>query len=119
MKCVRALKNIRSSHRRRSIEKGVLKNFAKFTGKRLCQSLFLIKLQASVYNFFKKETLAQIFSCEFCETFKSIIFTEHLRATASETSIMKFFVKIFNDYQLIYCKSTHYLLTRIPSRMFS
>ena len=26
-------------------EKGVLRNFAKFTGKHLCQSLFLIKLQ--------------------------------------------------------------------------
>ena len=31
---------------------------------------FLIKLQASVCNFIKKETLAQVFSCEFCEVFK-------------------------------------------------
>ena len=30
----------RSSHRRRSIKKGVLINFIKFTGKHLCQSLF-------------------------------------------------------------------------------
>ena len=30
----------RSSHRRCSINKGVLRNFAKFTGKHLCQSLF-------------------------------------------------------------------------------
>ena len=30
----------RRSHRRRSVRKGVLRNFAKFTGKRLCQSLF-------------------------------------------------------------------------------
>ena len=29
-----------------SVTKGVLRNFAKFTGKYLCQSLFLIKLQA-------------------------------------------------------------------------
>ena len=35
----------RSSHRRFSIKEGVLKNFAKLTGKHLCQSLFLIKLQ--------------------------------------------------------------------------
>ena len=27
-------------------EKGVLKNFVKFSGKRLCRSLFLIKLQS-------------------------------------------------------------------------
>ena len=30
---------------------------------------FLIKLQAC--NFIKKETLAQVFSCEFCEIFKN------------------------------------------------
>ena len=43
----------RSSHRRCSIKKGVLKNFANFTGKHLCWSLFLITdLQAR--NFIKK-----------------------------------------------------------------
>ena len=36
----------RSSHRRCSVKKGVLKKFANFTGKHLCWSLFLIKLQA-------------------------------------------------------------------------
>ena len=30
---------IRSSHQRCSMKKGVLRNFAKFTGKHLCQSL--------------------------------------------------------------------------------
>ena len=30
-------------------------------------------------NFIKKETLVQLFSCEFCEVFKNIFFTEHLR----------------------------------------
>ena len=29
--------------------------------------------------FFKKETLAQVFSCEFCEISKNTFFTEHLR----------------------------------------
>ena len=38
----------------------------------------LIKLQAST-----GETLAQIFSYEFCKDFKDINFTEQLRATAS------------------------------------
>ena len=33
----------RSSHWRCSIERGVLENFAKFTGKHLCQSLFIKK----------------------------------------------------------------------------
>ena len=34
-------------------------------------------------NIIKKETLAQVFSCEFCEISKNIFFTEHLWATAS------------------------------------
>ena len=39
----------------------------------------LIKLQAWVCNLFKKETLALVFSCEFCEISKNNFFTEHLR----------------------------------------
>ena len=35
---------VRSSHQRCSIKKGVLKNFAKFTGKCLCQGLFFNKV---------------------------------------------------------------------------
>ena len=35
-------------------------------------------------NFIKKETLAQVFSCEFWEIFKNIFFIEHLRETTSE-----------------------------------
>ena len=35
-------------------------------------------------NFTKKETLAQAFSCEFCEIFMSAFYTQHLWATASE-----------------------------------
>ena len=44
----------RSSHRRCSVKKDVLRNFTKFTRKCLCQSLC---------NFIKKETLEQVFSC--------------------------------------------------------
>ena len=63
--------NIRSSRLEVLCRKGVLRNFEKFTGKLLCQSLFLIKLHAEVCNYFKKETLAQVFSCEFCEISKN------------------------------------------------
>ena len=34
-------------------------------------------------NFIKKETLAQVFSCEYCEVSKNTFFTEHLWTTAS------------------------------------
>ena len=63
---------VRSSHRRSSVRKGVPRNFAKLTGKHLCQSLFLIKLQA-----------------EAKEIFKNTLFTEHLRTTASVRSNSK------------------------------
>ena len=55
-------------------EKGNFRNFAKFTGKQQCQSLFLMKLQTEACNFIKKETLAQVLSCEFCEIFKNTFF---------------------------------------------
>ena len=58
-------------------KEGVFKNFAIFTGKHMCQSLFFS------CNFIKKETLAHGFSCEFCMIFKSTFFTEHLWMTAS------------------------------------
>ena len=68
----RRLRYLRSSHQRCSMKKGVLRNFAKFTGKHLCQS-----------NYIKKETLAQVFSCEFCGLSKNTFFAEQLKATAS------------------------------------
>ena len=33
-------------------------------------------------DLFKEETLAQVFSCEFCEISKNTFFAEHIRATA-------------------------------------
>ena len=65
--------------------RGVLQNFTKFTGKHLCQSLFI-----------KKETLAQVFSCEFCKIFKNTFSTEHLWMTTSEDN----YIKAAYDYQM-------------------
>ena len=67
----------RGSHRRYSVKKGVFINFAKFTGKHRCQSLFLNKvagLRPQACNFIKKETLAQLFSYEFCEIYKNTFY---------------------------------------------
>ena len=58
-------------------EKGVLKNFAKFTGKHLFQGLVFNKVPKTC-NIIKKEALAQVFSYEFCEVFKNTFFIEHL-----------------------------------------
>ena len=59
-------------------KKDVLRNFTKFTGKRLCQGnkvtyhLFLNFLSQSLF-FIKKETLAQVFSCEFYYVLRNFI----------------------------------------------
>ena len=54
----------RSSHQRCFIKKGVLKNFAKFKGKHLYQSLFFNKVAGLSCSF-----------CEFCEIFKNTFFS--------------------------------------------
>ena len=56
---------------------GVLRNFSKLIGKYVCRVSFLIKLLAWAFNFIKIETLAQLFSCEFCEIIKKPFFIEH------------------------------------------
>ena len=61
------------------LRKGVLRNFAKVTGKHMYQGLFLITLQADACNFIKEETLAQVcFPVNFAKFQKTSFFTEHL-----------------------------------------
>ena len=56
-----------------------LKSLPIYRKRPVAESLF----SASACNFIKKETLVQVFSCEFCEIFKNTYFEEHLRTTAS------------------------------------
>ena len=66
--------------------KEVLKIFTKFRGKQLSQSLFFKKVagvRPKACNFIKKETVAQVFSCEFWEISKNTFSTEHVWATGS------------------------------------
>ena len=44
-----------------------------------------VALPRPACNLIKKETLAQVFSCEFCEISKNTFITEHLWTTASES----------------------------------
>ena len=61
----------KSSHPEVFFKKSVFRNFTKFTRKHLCQSLFFNKVAGLACNFIKTETLAQVFSCEFCEISKN------------------------------------------------
>ena len=69
----------RSSHRSYSARNVVPINFAKFTGKHLCQSLFFL--------FF-------MFTCEFCEITKKTFSTEHHSRNRSRSSYGRCSIKI-------------------------
>ena len=62
-----------SSHRRCSVEKGVYKNFANFTGKNLFWSLFLIKFQGQACNFIKKRLQHRCFPAKFAKFLRTPI----------------------------------------------
>ena len=83
------------SYRRCSVKKGVLTNFAKFTGNN-CTGL---KLQASSWNFFKKETLTWEVFCEFFEIFENTFFTERLWMIASRYSSKYLFYHGSTEYK--------------------
>ena len=74
----------RSSHQRYSIRKGALRNYTNFTGKHLCQSIFLYKVAGQRPAFLSKKRIWQMFSYEFYEISENTCFTEHLWTTASE-----------------------------------
>ena len=58
---------------------GVPKNFANFSGKHQCWSLFLIKLQALVCNFIKKSLQQRHFPVKLAKLLRTPIFTEQFR----------------------------------------
>ena len=98
-------------------EKGVLRIFAKFTRKQLRQSLFFSKV-AGACNFIKKEALAQVFSCEFCEISKDAFFyrTPLVAASAFDSVRAQFLLGNISGLLVIYLfnynssKSTFYML---------
>ena len=51
-------------------KKSISKNFRKFTGKHPCW-------RPEAYKFIKKDTPAQVFSCEFSEIFKNTFFLKN------------------------------------------
>ena len=62
----------RNNHWGCSIKKSVLKKFAIFIGRK-----------PELESVFSKVVPTQMFSCEYCEIFKSTYFEEHLQTAAS------------------------------------
>ena len=97
---VNTLMKIRSSGRYMFCKKGVLRNFAKFTGKHLCQSLIFNKAGG----------------LEFCEFFKNTFSTEHLQTTASVVSFISFFIKARILLQFLSLVFINALITSIEEK---
>ena len=89
-----------------SMKKGVLGNFVKFTGRHA--------------TLFKKASLAQVFSSEFCKISKSI-FTEHLWVTVSDLKICNFVIPLFHSDTegLFSCQKASFLYKHSKSSYFS
>ena len=91
----------RSSRSEVFCKNDVLRNFPKFIGKHLCQSLIFNKVADQACNFIKNETLAQVFSCEFCKISKNtfsyrippVVAAEKIFYLTRENSVN------MNDYQ--------------------
>ena len=75
---------------------------------------FLIKLQAEAYNFIKKETLAQLFSCEFCKISKNTFFyrtpleAASAKSWYSEHCLYRFFEYITLSFKLFGAQQRYY-----------
>ena len=65
-------------------EKKHLQKFHKIHYSTCARVSFLIKLQSTACNFIKKDTLAQVLSCEFCKNFKNSFFYRATAVAASE-----------------------------------
>ena len=81
----------RSSRRRSSVKKGVLRNFAKFTGKHLCQSLFFNKFAG-----LRPSTLSKGHTC-FLVNFAKFLRTPFLQNTSGRKSTDKWSLTCFKS----------------------
>ena len=68
----------RSSRPKDFCKKAALRDFAKFTGKHLCQSLLIHKVVGQGRQHYLKRDPGTDVSYEFCEIWKNSFFTEHL-----------------------------------------
>ena len=81
----------RSSRLKVFCKKGVLKNFAKFAWENVWQSLFFNKVADLRHAILlKKETMTEVFSCEFYEIFRTLFYRTPLVAASARPNIILF-----------------------------
>ena len=89
-----------SSHQRYSIKIGVLKNFVKFTGKHLCQSLFFNKLaDLRPITLLKKRIWHRCFPVDFTKFLRTPIFIFYRTALVAAAGIFGWNYKKRSTYK--------------------
>ena len=88
-KILSLISGIKSSGSKMIFKISALKNFENFTGKHLCWSLFLIKLQA--FRLYYSKTPTQVFSCKISKIFKNTFFSQN-SSHSWFCSIIHFFI---------------------------
>ena len=93
---------IRSSSSQIFFKIGVLKNLDNFSGNYMCWSHFLIKLYVWRPAILLKKTPIQVFSCKYCEIFKSIFFygTPLMTASADLPLSWKIWLKLLENQKV-------------------
>ena len=117
----------RSSHRRCSIKNGVLKYFAKFTGKHLCQSLFFDKVSglrpeplvpATIIQYYCSPNLLEMDSITtlflfFLQSFSKQLFFQH---TSEQLEVFILDPSYGKSYKIAFvCLSLSFCLSFRPS----
>ena len=98
-------KRCRSSRPDVFCKKGVLRNFTKFVGKHLCQSLSFNKVAGLRPATLLKKRLPQVFCCEFCEISKNTFFYRIPLVAAFEYRENSKHLHILVDLKCIFCKT--------------
>ena len=96
----------RSSRLEVVCKKGVLKNLTKFTGKHLCPSIFFNKVAGlRPATLLKKKTLAQVFSCEFCQTLRKTLAVASICSYSSPPCGIKAFWNLIQTQCIFHYKN--------------
>ena len=93
---------------------GILQNSQESTYARVS---LIIKLQAQACNFIKKETLAQVFSCEFCEISKNTFSNTTTLVADSEKPQKTLKIFIYKIYNQLYIRTN--LKTQLYTKLYA
>ena len=85
---------------------GVFKNSTKFILKHLCWSFLFNKVAGLTCSFLRKETMVQLFLCEFCQILKEMYFVKHLPTITTVYVKREALMKI--AFLRFYWKSTNF-----------